>query len=190
MVKPENYNVLYTNTELQGWEMSLGRRMNDYHKLNPLPSTAVCVLDGGYQLFTKASQYAAFDLKLDFCKVSSYEGTEKVGKPRLQRFRDENGFDLPIDSNNRIYVFDDIIDSGETAKVIAEYYEANFRPAELILCTVVDKAHAPLVELQKYYSQIWSGFHINNEWLVGYGMDNPEGFMRQSPSILKLNKND
>lgn len=191
MVHTDKYNIMYTNTEIEGWEMSLGRRLNDYHKQNPLPSTAVCVLDGGFQLFTRAIRYAAFDLNLDFCKVSSYSGTEKLGKPKLQRFKDDSGiFDLPINKNQRIYVFDDVIDSGETAKVIAEYYEANFQPAELILCTVVDKSHAPLEELKKYYSQIWSGFHIENEWLVGYGMDNPQGFMRQSPTILKLKTDD
>lgn len=190
MVHTDKYNIMYTNTEIEGWEMSLGRRLNDYHKSNPLPSTAVCVLHGGFQLFTRSIRYAAFDLDLDFCKVSTYSGTEKRFKPKIQRFKDDSGFDLPLNLNQRIYIFDDVIDSGDTAKAIAEYYETNFMPAELILCTVVDKSHAPLEELKKYYSQIWSGFHIENEWLVGYGMDNPQGFMRQSPTILKLKTDD
>ena len=190
MVHTDKYNVLYTNTQIEGWEMTLGSLINDYHKRDPLPSTAVCVLDGGYQLFTRATRYVAFDLNLDFCKVSTYSGTEKTFKPKIQRFKDDSGFDLPLKSNQRIYVFDDVIDSGDTAKAIAEYYEANFMPVELILCAVVDKKHAPLEELKQYYSEIWTGFHIDDEWLVGYGMDNPDGFMRQSPSILKMKKDD
>jgi hypoxanthine-guanine phosphoribosyltransferase len=132
----------------------------------------------------------AFDLDLDFCKVSSYKGTEKHGKPTLQRFKDSEGFDLPIKPNQRIYIFDDVIDTSETAKVVAEYYEANFRPAELILCTIVNKNPQAVEELKQYYSQIWYGFEVENEWLVGRGMDNPQGFMRQSPSILKMKKYD
>lgn len=184
------YNILFTSTQIEAWEMSMGHRINDFHKKDPLPSTAVCVLTGGYHVFSGITRYMAFDLNLDFCKVESYHETEKIQKPNLQRFKDKDGYDLPIKPNQRIYVFDDVIDTGETAKMIAEYYEANFKPAELILCTVVNKNKEVVEDLKNYYSQIWYGFEVEDEWLIGYGMDNPQGFMRQSPAILKMKKYD
>jgi hypoxanthine phosphoribosyltransferase len=184
------YNILFTSTQIEDWQTSMGHRINQFHKNDPLPSTAVCVLAGGYHVFSGITRYMAFDLDLDFCKVESYQGTEKSSNSVLQRFKDKDGFDLPIKLNQRIYVFDDVIDTGETAKLIAEYYESNFMPAELILCTVVNKNKQAVEELKQYYSHIWYGFEVENEWLVGYGMDNPQGFMRQSPSILKMKKND
>jgi hypoxanthine phosphoribosyltransferase len=184
------YNILFTSTQIEAWQLSMGHRINAFHKNDPLPSTAVCVLTGGYHVFSGITKYMAFDLNLDFCKVESYSGTEKIQKPTLQRFKDIEGYDLPIKPNQRIYVFDDVIDTGEAAKMVAEYYEANFQPAELILCTVVNKSKEAVKELEKYYSHIWYGFEVEDEWLIGYGMDNPQGFMRQSPSILKMKKYD
>ena len=181
------YNILFTNTQIEAWSLSLGHKINDLHRKDPLPSTAVCVLKGGYHVFSGITRYMAFNLDLDFCMVNSYAGTEKSGNPYFQRFKDQDGYDLPLKTNQRIYVFDDVIDSGETAKLIAEYYEANAQPAELIFCATVCKNAAVAEELKQYYSHVWYGFEADkNDWLVGYGMDNLEGYMRQSPSILKM----
>jgi len=177
MVKPENYNVLYTNTLLEGWEMTLGRYINEYHKQSPLPSTAVCVLDGAYQFFTKTCQYVAFDINLDFCRVDSEISS-------VMRF------ESPIKSNNRIYIFCDVLDTGKTASIVADYYSKQFSAAELVLCAVADKSNVQISELKARYTKIWTGFHLTDEWIVGYGMANPQGYMMQSPSILKLNPND
>lgn len=188
MVETGPYNIMYTSNQLEEWEISLGYRLNDYHRANPLPSTAVCILDGGFQFFTRTIRYAAFDLNIDFCKVSSYLGTEKTGTFQIQRFKDHDGYEINLEPNQRIYIFDDILDSGETAKKVAEYYQENFNPAELILCTAFVRKNCPIAELEKYYSKIHNGFKIDDEWLVGYGMDNPQGFMRQAPSVLKMKK--
>jgi len=187
MVETGPYNIMYTGNQLEQWEMSLGHKLNEYHKLNPLPSTAVCLLDGAFQFFPKTLRYLACELKIDFCKVTSYSGTEKSGF-QMQRFNDLDGTEINIAAGQRIYIFDDILDSGETAKKVAEYYEANFKPAELILCTAFVRTSSPVDELKQYYSQIYSGFQIKDEWLCGYGMDNLDGFMRQSPSVLKIKK--
>jgi hypoxanthine-guanine phosphoribosyltransferase len=177
MVKPENYNVLYTNTLLEGWEMTLGRYINEHHKQSPLPSTAVCVLDGAYQFFAKTCQYVAFDINLDFCRVNRENSS-------VMRF------DSSVKPNNRIYIFCDVIDTGKTASIVADYYSNQFSVVELVLCAVADKSSTHVKQLEHNYTKIWSGFHLNDEWIVGYGMANPQGYMMQSPSILKLNPND
>lgn len=186
MVETGEYNVLYTQNDINAQVMRLGAAINKYHKDAPLPSVWVCILNGGVRMFSDTTRFLAFDGTFDFCKVNSYEGTQKISAPRIQRFSgtDLNEIDLP--KNARIYIFDDILDSGDTAKLVAEYYEANFSPAEMVLCTTAARESAPLDELKKHYSQIWSLFTIKDEWLVGYGMDNPSGFMRQLPNILKL----
>lgn len=186
MIQKGKYNVLYTSGEIETGINSMARHINAYHKENPLPSTWVCVLDGGFRFFSDITRFLAFDAKVDFCKVTSYTGTKKSGNSRLQRFVDDDGNDLHVEPNQRIYVFDDIADSGETAKMVAEYYEANAAPIEMILCTVARRKDTPLDELKQYYSEIWTLFEIQDEWLVGYGMDNESGVMRQIPSILKL----
>lgn len=190
MVETGKYNVLYTSGEIETRIKSMATHINSYHKESPLKSTWVCVLDGGYRFFSDITRYLAFDAHVDFCKVTSYTGTEKSGNTRLQRFTDADGTDLYIEPNQRIYVFDDIADSGETAKLIAEYYEANGAPVELVLCTCARRKTTPLEELRKYYSEVWSMFELEDEWLVGYGMDNPHGYMRQIPSILKMKNDD
>lgn len=190
MIHTGDYNVLYTNNDIELSIKSMASFLNGYHKSNPLPSTWVCILDGGFRFFSDITRYLAFDGNVDFCKVSSYDGLKKSGNTQFQRFKDTSGFDLHIEPGQRIYVFDDIADSGETAKMVAEYYEANAAPAELVLCTVARRKTLPIDELKKHYSEILSLFEVEDEWLVGYGMDNPNGFMRQIPSILKLKNND
>lgn len=188
MVETGKYNVMYTPNQMEQWEMSLGNKINQFHKKEPMPSTAVCVLYGAFQFFPRTIRYLAFDVNIDFVRVSSYKGTDKSDTFSIQRFRDEHGFEEAIPTGQRIYIFDDIIDTGDTAKRLAEYYQANFDPCEMILCSAFARATTPITELKEYYSQIWPGYIIDDEWLCGYGMNNPEGFMRQAPNVLKIKK--
>lgn len=188
MVKTGDYNVLYTNTEIERSVKSIASHINDYHRANPKPSAWVCVLSGGFRFFSDITRYLAFDGTVDFCKVRTYLGTNKIGKTDIQRFKEISGSEIELAKGQRIYIFDDILDSGETAIQLAKYYNDRFEPSELVLCTVARRKTSPLAEVEKYYSKIISIFEIEDEWLIGYGMDNPDGFMRQIPSILKYKK--
>lgn len=183
------YNVMLTTTQIDGWEMSMGRRLNEFHKSDlALPSTAVCVLKGGYHVFSGITRYMAFDINLDFCMVSDImPGDTAQATKVIQRFKDNDGYDLPIKLNQRIYVFVDVIDTGATAKAIAEYYEANAKPAEMILISTVCKNKDVITDLRQHYSYVWYGFEADKaDWLVGGGMANSNGMMQQGRSILKI----
>lgn len=184
MVTSGEYTTLFRSTQIDVAQHNLAKQINSYHKEYPLPTTAVCVLNGGFMFYSHVLKFLAFDLKTDFCKATSYHGRMQASKVHVQRFTDQDGDELFLEPDQRIYIFDDILDTGNTAIALAEYYQYNFRPAELILATVAHRKSAPTERLLEHYSQIMSLFEIDDEWLVGYGMDNEQGFMRQSPQIL------
>ena len=177
------YSTLYTDTEIGNYEYSLAKHINKHHKDNPLPSTGVCVLNGGVMFYTGVMKYLAFDIRMDFVKVSTYEGTEKMPASRYEF----NQVGNKIADGQRLYVFDDIIDSGETAMILGTRYKQLYNPAEMILCSLIRRDSTPIDELKTLYSEVWSGF-TTDEWCFGKGMDDENGFMRQLPMIMKLNK--
>lgn len=101
-------------------------------------------------------------IKMDFMRVSSYEGTntESSEKPELK-------IDLSEDIKGKdIIIIEDIIDTGITLEFLLETLISR-KPNSIKLCTLLDKPERRKKQIKVDYV----GFTIPNEFVVGYGLD-------------------
>jgi hypoxanthine phosphoribosyltransferase len=115
------------------------------------------------------------DVEMDFMAVSSYgSSTDSSGVVRILK-----DLDMNIEGRD-VLVVEDIIDSGLTLKYLMKNLSSR-RPASLEIVTLLDKPGRRKVDLQCRYT----GFHIGNEFVVGYGLDHAERH-RNLPYIAVL----
>ncbi len=98
---------------------------------------------------------------IDFIKVSSYTGTQSSGKLVVDI--------LPTDkiSQQHILLVEDIFDTGLTTSYIKEWVQQQ-SPKSIKLCVLLEK------EKERNGVNIspdYVGFHIEDKFVVGYGMD-------------------
>ena len=85
-----------------------------------------------------------------------------------------------------VYIVDDILDTGNTMSKVIEYLEIKW-PKTINVVTLLKRANTPFnlknfnIKGKEYHS-----FTLQNEWVVGYGMDNDKGFCRNYNSIFEL----
>lgn len=152
---------------------NLNRLHNEGKLINPM---LVGVLTGGYRLLTEISKRVTFEHEIDWVKVNSYNGTQRR---RLQ-------FDyMPPSSTlmgRDVVVLDDIADSGETLDRINELMKmAGVKRSYVV---ALFKRESTKMPLNLY------GFEIGSDWLVGFGMDNPDGQMRNYDNVYTMIKDE
>jgi hypoxanthine phosphoribosyltransferase len=135
----------------------------------------ICVLKGAFIFLSDLSRELKRPHMLDFMGVSSYgAGTESSGAVRIV-------LDLKEDIGGRhILIVEDIIDSGRTLDYLRRNLLAR-SPASLRIVALLDKPERREVEVPVDFA----GFHIPNEFVVGYGLDFGEIY-RNLPYIAVL----
>ena len=133
----------------------------DYAGTRPV---LICVLKGAVFFMADLSRRLSFDLELEFMAVSSYgASTESSGVVRILK-------DLDTDIEGRhILIVEDIIDSGLTLQYLTKSLWSR-NPASLEIVTLLSKPSRRTADLPCKYT----GFEIENEFVVGYGLDYSE----------------
>ncbi|WP_026370157.1 hypoxanthine phosphoribosyltransferase [Kallotenue papyrolyticum] len=132
----------------------------------------VGVLKGSIMFIVDLARSLQRHVALDFIAISSYgQATETSGVVRVLK-------DLETDISGRhVVIVEDIVDSGLTLA----YLRANLQrrnPASLRICALLDKPERRTADVVIDYL----GFHIPNEFVVGYGLDYAERY-RNLPYI-------
>ena len=121
----------------------------------------VCTLKGAVFFACDLLKNYKGDGRIEFLRVSSYEGESSTGKINLK---------LPLDAekinNKHVVIVEDIVDTGYTLAYIRKYV-SDMHPASLIECTLLDKKARRKVEIEPTYS----GFIIDDLFVIGYGLD-------------------
>lgn len=129
----------------------------DYAGQKPL---LVCILRGASIFFANLVKNMEIDCTIDFMSLSSYQGTSSSGKVRMLLDIREDIKDRPV------IVVEDIVDTGLTGVYLKEMLSAR-KPSSVEFCTLLDKPQNRKVEIKPKYL----GFTIQNEFVVGYGLD-------------------
>jgi hypoxanthine phosphoribosyltransferase len=154
--------VLIPQEQLQARVDELAREIaRDYEGTRPV---LICVLKGAIFFMADLARRLCFDLELEFMAVSSYgASTESSGVVRILK-------DLDTDIDGRhILIVEDIIDSGLTLQYLSRSLMSR-NPASLEIVTLLSKPGRRIAELPCKYT----GFEIENEFVVGYGLDYSE----------------
>ena len=137
----------------------------------------VGILKGSVVFFTDLVRAIDLDLTFDFMALSSYgAGTKSSGEVKMIK-----DLDRKIEGKS-IIIVEDIIDSGYTMAYLKKMLMAR-NPAEIKICTLLDKPSRREADVHVDYV----GFEIENEYVVGYGMDY-NGLYRNLPYIGVLSR--
>lgn len=120
----------------------------------------VCILKGAVIFTTDLMMQLKVPAKIDFMKVSSYEGTNSTGVLNVKM---DLGYSV---RGMNVIICEDIIDTGYTLSYLRDYLMAQ-NPKSLKIAVFADKKDRREKEVPVDYV----GFSIPDEFVIGYGLD-------------------
>ena len=162
----ENVKVLVDSETLQ-------KRINEIAEqisadFNGEDIVMVCVLKGAvYFAIDLSKKIKNNDVIMDFVKVSSYGINQRESTGTIN-------FKLDISENienKNVIIVEDIIDSGTTLDYLYNYLKQK-NPKSLKICVLLDKKERRVKPVPVDYS----GFEIDNQFVLGYGLDYDEKY--------------
>jgi len=151
----------------------IGKQIADDHRGDKTPVVMIGLLNGAFAFYSDLVRAMPIDVECDFMRVKSYVN-RKQGDIQITK-----DLETPI-KGKHIYLVDDILDSGNTMNAVLDYLQVK-KPASISIVTLITRETSPIPEQKSYHA-----FTIKDEWIVGYGMDNDKGHMRNLPSIWAL----
>lgn len=166
------HKILISEEKLQKRITELAEQIsNDYEGED---ITLICTLKGAvYFTIDLSKKITKSDVTLDFVRVSSYgiNNRETTGKLDFK-------LDISEDIKDKnVIVVEDIVDSGITLNYLYDYLKTK-NPKSLKLCVLLDKK----ARRQKEIAIDYTGFEIENKFVLGYGLDYDEKY-RNLPYI-------
>ena len=159
MYGKEIKKILVSREEIAKRVAELGKQISEDYKGESV--TLVCTLRGASIFFADLVREIEGDVEIGFIAVSSYgAGTKSSGEVKMIKDLSE-----PIKDKNVIIV-EDIIDTGITLCYLKKLLLAR-APKSLKVCSLLDKPSRRQVDFKGDYI----GFEIENEFVVGYGLD-------------------
>jgi hypoxanthine phosphoribosyltransferase len=151
----------------------LAKNISDEHKGDKTPVVMVCVLNGGFMFYTELVKSLNIDVECDFVRVKSYVSKNKQGDIQITK-----DLETPI-KGKHVYLVDDIYDTGNTMLALIDFLKIK-NPKSLNIVTLAKrKKTSPLPNMT-------FGFEVDEEWLVGMGMDNEHGYCRNYPALYAI----
>ncbi len=136
------------------------------------PLVLVAVLKGAAVFAADLSRALTVPHRLDTMALSAYSGADGHGA-RIRLLKD---LDRPV-RGHHVVVVEDVIDTGLTMHNLVRSLRAR-APESVGLCTLLDRPHRRLVELDVSYV----GFTASERFVVGYGLGHHQRF-RNLPDV-------
>jgi hypoxanthine phosphoribosyltransferase len=151
----------------------IGKRIADDHRGDKTPVVMVGLLNGCFAFYSDLVRATPIDMECDFMRVKSYT-KRKQGDIQITK-------DLETAIKGKhVYIVDDIYDTGNTMAAVIEYLEVK-HPASISIVSLVTRSTSPTPKQKSYHA-----FTIEDEWVIGLGMNDDKGFNRNLPSIWAL----
>jgi hypoxanthine phosphoribosyltransferase len=150
--------ILFTSKQIQDKVTEMAHAIDFKHTTND-DIVMICVLNGGVMFFSDLVRNMSTDVEFDFMRAKSYNGQDQ-GVVHITK-------DIEADIEGKtVYVVDDFYDSGTTLDSIVNHL-SSFNPKTIEVITLLTRDISPIPDYPLHY-----GFIIQDEWVVGYGMDN------------------
>ena len=150
--------VLISNNKIKNKVKKIAQQINKDFKNKKL--VVVSVLTGSVVFCSDIIRNLDVDFELDFIRVASYKGKKSSGKIKFlcDVVEDIKGKD--------ILLVEDICDSGRTLSYVKDLFIKR-KANSVKICTLINKK----VEKFKNIKIDYFGFEIDNEFIIGYGLD-------------------
>jgi hypoxanthine phosphoribosyltransferase len=141
------------------------------------PVYLVGILKGACIFLSDLARAMKTPARLEFVGISSY-GRGKTSSGEVKFTKD---LDVSVEGHD-VIVVEDIVDSGITLSYLVQVFQQR-RPKSLRVATLLDKPD----RRQRPVKVDYVGFHIPDEFVVGYGLDYAEDY-RNLPDICILSE--
>jgi hypoxanthine phosphoribosyltransferase len=171
-VNGKDFIVYLTKEEIIGRTWDLGQQLtNDYKGKTPI---ILSVLNGSFIFTADLVRHIELPLKIEFVRLSSYEGTSSSGQ-----ITEVLGLKTDLKDQDVIIV-EDIVDTGLTLSNFIKTVKSK-NPNSVRIVSLLRKPDAITFPVDIDYV----GFDIPNDFVLGYGLDYDE-VGRELPQIYKL----
>lgn len=150
---------------------ALANQLNhDYKDKTPV---FLPILNGSFMFASDLLKEVSVPCRVSFVKTSSYSGTSSTGQLKTLIGHDESLF------NQHIIIVEDIVDTGLTLeKIIEELRSLGAKSVEAVTLLRKKPAREKKVDVK------YVGFDLDDEFVVGYGMDY-DGLGRNHKDLYK-----
>lgn len=154
------FEPLLNYEAIQARVKQIAKHINkDYENKDPM---LVGVLNGCFLFMADIVKQVTIPCEIAFTKLSSYQG----GTTSTRRIRDD--LDLTVNIEGRhVILIEDIVDTGNTLDYLVAKLKKR-KPASIMVCAMLVKPAAQEYEIKELKH---IGFEIENEFVVGYGLD-------------------
>jgi hypoxanthine phosphoribosyltransferase len=140
--------------------------------------TIVAVMTGSLVMLADLIRRLSMPVRVSLIQASSYRGGTTSGDLWIRE-------DMMLDVDDRdVLILDDIFDTGKTLKAVVQCVQS-MRPRSISTAVLLNKQGKQQVEIQPDFV----GFHIPDEFVVGYGLDYQDLF-RNLPFLAVLEDSD
>lgn len=173
----ENHTLkpLFLKKEIQQRTVEVSNKISsDYKGRHPV---LIGVLKGSFIFLADIIRQLTIEATIDFVQISSYGASKNSTENCLFKK------DLCVDISGRdVLIVEDIIDTGNTIHFLIQQLLKK-KPRSIKTCALINKKGRRKQKVPVDYY----GFDIENEFIVGFGLDYNERF-RALPGIFELIK--
>ena len=171
-LKDKNFEIFINEKEINDIISNISNRINESGIVNPL---FIAILNGSFLFAADLMRKINIpDAEISFLKLSSYDGLSTTGNVNQLI-----GLSKKIEGRN-VIVLEDIIDTGITLEKIISLLEKE-KVNSIKIATLLFKPNS----YQKKFQIDYIGKSIENDFVVGYGLDYDEKG-RNLKNIYKL----
>lgn len=171
-LKDKNFEIFINEKEINDIISNISNRINESGVVNPL---FIAILNGSFLFAADLMRKINIpDTEISFLKLSSYDGLSTTGNVNKLI-----GLSKKIEGRN-VIVLEDIIDTGITLEKIISLLEKE-KVNSIKIATLLFKPNS----YQKKFQIDYIGKSIENDFVVGYGLDYDEKG-RNLKNIYKL----
>ncbi len=156
--------VLISAEKIQARVQQMGEQICRDYSDGPLH--LICILKGGVFFMTDLARAIGRDVFVDFMGISTYgKGKSSSGEVKVTK-----DLDISLEGAD-VLIVEDIVDSGITLNYLVHLLQQR-KPRSLKIAALLDKPERRVRPVQVSYV----GFHIPDEFVVGYGLDHAEKY--------------
>lgn len=167
-----NTTPLIDRDTLHGRIEALAATINEHYNRRHI--LVLVVLKGSVPFSVDLLRQLTCPLHVEYIRARSYDGAASTGEVAFSHLPE-----VPL-QDRHVLIVEDILDTGNTATAILAYVRAQ-HPASLKLVTLLDKP----VRRTKVVEADFVGFTIEDQFVVGYGLDYNERY-RELDTIYTL----
>ncbi len=170
-IKELEFEKFISEADVQKKVKALAKQINaDYKDKTPV---FLPILNGSFMFASDLVKEVDIPCRVSFVKVSSYQGTQTTGQLKSLIGLEESSF------NQDLIIIEDIVDTGLTLqKIVEELRSLGTKSVEVV--SLLRKKPAREKNMEAKYV----GFEIEEEFVVGYGLDY-DGLGRNLKDIYK-----